>query len=156
MQILTRNRVAMNRWGGEEKGNLITSLVAVGSLAGGNKASGTKGTLCTASGRQIAKNAGALMVIQVFGGSFDICQVPPVQCESRKEHLERLPAHLWHGVGSVCWLSPIPRVWRRVVQKRGRKEESLVPCGCSMLLHGVRLWVGAVSSLESAESTCPV
>lgn len=84
MQILTRNRVAMNRWGGEEKGNLITSLVAVGSLAGGNKASGTKGTLCSASGRQIAKNAGALMVIQVFGGSFDICQVPAVQCESRK------------------------------------------------------------------------
>lgn len=115
MQILTRNWVAMNRWGGEEKGNLITSLVAVGSLAGGNKAFGTKATLCSASGRQIAKNAGALMVIQVFGGSFDICQVPAVQCESRKEHLDRLPAHLWHGAGPIYWLSLVPRVWRTVL-----------------------------------------
>lgn len=68
--------VAMNRWGGEEKGNLITSLVAVGSLACGNNASGTKGTLCSASGRHTAKNTLAVMVIQVFGGSSDICQVP--------------------------------------------------------------------------------
>lgn len=90
MQILTRNMVAMNRWGGEEKGNLITSLVAVGSLACGNNASGTKGSLCSASGRQIAKNAVAVMVIQVFSGSFDICQVPKVQCTSRQEHLDRL------------------------------------------------------------------
>lgn len=90
MQILTHNVVAMNRWGGEEKGNLITSLVAVGSLASGNNASGTKGSLCSASGRQIAKNAVALMVIQVFSGSFDICQVPVVQCKSGQEHLDRL------------------------------------------------------------------
>lgn len=68
--------VAMNRWGGEEKGNLITSLVAVGSLACGNNASGTKGSLCSASGRHIAKNTLAVMVIQVFWGSSDICQVP--------------------------------------------------------------------------------
>lgn len=90
MQILTRNTVARNRWGGEEKGNLITSLVAVGSSAGGNKASGTKGALCSASGRQIAKIGLALMVIQIFSGSSDICQVPTVQRESRQEHLGRL------------------------------------------------------------------
>lgn len=91
MQILTRNTVAMNRWGREEKGNLITSLAAVGSLACGNNASGTKGSLCSASGRQIAKNAVAVMVIQVFSGSFDICQVPGAWCKSRQGHLDRLP-----------------------------------------------------------------
>ena len=100
MQILTRNMVAMNRWGGEEKGNLITSHAAVGSLACGNNASGTKGSLCSASGRQIAKNAVAVMVIQVFSGSFDICQVPAVQCKSRQEHLDRLSRSpvAWSGL----------------------------------------------------------
>lgn len=78
MQILTHKMVAMNRWGGEEKGNLITSLAAVACLACGNNATGTKGSLCSASGRQIAKNVVAEMVIQVFGGSFDLCQVPAV------------------------------------------------------------------------------
>lgn len=58
--------VAMNRWGGEEKGNLITSLVAVGSLACGNSASGTKSSLCSASGRHIAENTVAVMVILGF------------------------------------------------------------------------------------------
>lgn len=90
MQILTRNTVAMNRWGREEKGNLITSLAAVGSLACGNNAPGTKGSLCSASGRQIAKNAVAVMVIQVFSGSFDICQVPTARRKSRQGHLDRL------------------------------------------------------------------
>lgn len=85
MQILTRNMVAMNRWGGEEKGNLITSLAAVGSLACGNNASGTKGSLCSASGRQRARNAVAVMVTQVFSGSLDICQVPVAQCRSGQE-----------------------------------------------------------------------
>jgi len=78
MQILTRNMVGVNRWGGEEKGNPITYLAAVGSLACGNNASGTKGSLCSASGRQIAKNAVVVMVIQVFSRSLDTRQVPAV------------------------------------------------------------------------------
>lgn len=108
MQILRRNMVAMNRWGGEEKGNLITSLAAVGSLACGNNASGTKGSLCSASGRQRARNAVAVMVTQVFSGSFDICQVPVVQCRSGQERPAQVILRTCSMEQTVPWPSLVP------------------------------------------------
>lgn len=136
--------VAMNRWGGEEKGNLITSLVAVGSLACGNNASGTKGSLCSASGRHIAKNTLAVMVIQVFWGSSDICQVPvwerartPGQAVLRSCGVEQALARS-HSQSSESGSA-----------EQGKKGVN----GTAHLLPGARLSVHASSSLELA---CPV
>lgn len=141
MQILTRNMVAMNRWGGEGKGNLITSLAAVGSLACGNNATGTKGSLCSASGRQIAKNAVAVMVIQVFGGSFDICQVPAVQCESRQEHLDRLSR------SPVAWsgLCPLAESRSQSFEKGSAEWGKNGPPGAMWAQHACSLEVGSGS-----------
>lgn len=111
--------VAMNRWGGEEKGNLITSLVAVGSLACGNNASGTKGSLCSASGRHIARNTLAVMVIQVFWGTSDICQVPVWERARTPGQAVLLSCGMEQALSP--WPSLIPRVLRVVLQSRLRR-----------------------------------
>lgn len=137
--------VAMNRWGGEEKGNLITSLVAVGSLACGNNASGTKGSLCSASGRHIAKNAVAVMVIQVFWGSSDICQVPVGERAGTPGQAVLVTCGMEQALS--LWPSLIPRVLRVGLQSRVRRV--------LMAQHTCTLEPGSVHASSSLELACP-